>query len=165
MSPYIFLIYNIYYLCVLILWPLHLWWLLVCCLYKEVYVEFFKCVSFWLHSCCGKLEGWAHKPVHHTSWVAVVTPTDQSVSNRSVIELFCGVVCVFTLPFWHFWWCRGFCHRTESDLFLFLLPTAGSEPTLSRLLDWRSNRLSYMGSDCRHLNVNDIHINIDTDYT
>ena len=26
-----------------------------------------------------------------------------------------------TLPFWHFCWCRGFCHRTESDLFLFLL--------------------------------------------
>ena len=34
---------------------------------------------------------------------------------------FCGVVCVVTLPFWHFCWCRGFCHRTESDLFLFLL--------------------------------------------
>ena len=25
------------------------------------------------------------------------------------------------MPFWHFCWCRGFCHRTESDLFLFLL--------------------------------------------
>ena len=35
-------------------------------------------------------------------------------------ELFCGVVCVVTLPFWDFCWCRGFCHRTESDLFLFL---------------------------------------------
>ena len=22
---------------------------------------------------------------------------------------------------WHFCWCRGFCHRTESDLFLFLI--------------------------------------------
>ena len=39
----------------------------------------------------------------------------------SVIELFCGVVCVVILPFWHFCWCRGFCHRTKSDLFLFLL--------------------------------------------
>ena len=37
-----------------------------------------------------------------------------------ILELFCGVVCVVTLPFWHFCWCRGFCHRTESDLFLFL---------------------------------------------
>ena len=62
------------------------------------------------------------KPVNHTSWVAVVTPTDRpkSVRNRCLIELFCGVVCVVTLPFWHFCWCRGFCHRTESDLFLFL---------------------------------------------
>ena len=57
------------------------------------------------------------------NWVAVVTPTDRpkSVRNRCLIELFCGVVCVVTLPFWHFCWCRGFCHRTESDLFLFLL--------------------------------------------
>ena len=61
--------------------------------------------------------------VNHTSWVAVVTLTDRlkSVRNRCVIELFCGVVCVVTLPLWHFCWCMGFCHRTESDLFLFLL--------------------------------------------
>ena len=39
--------------------------------------------------------------VNHTSWVVVVTPTDRpkSVRNRNVIELFCGVVCVVTLPF------------------------------------------------------------------
>ena len=39
--------------------------------------------------------------VNHTSWVAVVTPTDhpKSVRNRCVIELFCVVVCVVTLPF------------------------------------------------------------------
>ena len=32
--------------------------------------------------------------VNHSSWVAVVTPTDRpkSVRNRCVIELFCGVV-------------------------------------------------------------------------
>ena len=43
---------------------------------------------------------WARKPVNHTSWVAVVTPTDRpkSVCNRCLIELFCGVVCVVTLP-------------------------------------------------------------------
>ena len=36
--------------------------------------------------------------VNHTSWVAVVTPTDRpkSVHNRCLIELFCGVVCVVT---------------------------------------------------------------------
>ena len=40
-------------------------------------------------------------PVNHTSWVAVVTPTDRpkSVCNSYLIELFCGVVCVVTLPF------------------------------------------------------------------
>ena len=85
--------------------------------------KFFKRVSFWLHGCCGEWEGWAVNQVNHTSWMAVVTPTDRpkSVRNRCVIELFCGVVFVVTLPFWHFCWCRGFCHRTGSDLFLFRL--------------------------------------------
>ena len=42
---------------------------------------------------------WARKPVNHTSWVAVVTPTDRpkSVRNRCLIELFCGVVCVVSV--------------------------------------------------------------------
>ena len=65
----------------------------------------------------------ARKPVYHTSWVTAVTPTDRpkSVRNSCVIKLFCGVLC-----------CHGafldcsvgvgiFSHRTESDLFLFLL--------------------------------------------
>ena len=86
------------------LWPLRLVWLLVCCLYKEVYLQIFKCVSFWLHGCCGEWEDGPVNQVNHTSWVAVVTPTDRpkSVRNRCLIELFCGVVCVVTLPFWHF---------------------------------------------------------------
>ena len=44
---------------------------------------------------------WVRKPVNHTSWVALVTPTDRpkSVRNRCLIELFCGVVCVVTCPF------------------------------------------------------------------
>ena len=65
---------------------------------------------------------WARKPVNHTSWVAVVTPTDRpkSVRNCCLMELFCGVVCVVTLPLWHFCWYRGFCHRTGSDLLLFV---------------------------------------------
>ena len=29
------------------IWPLRLGWLLVCCLYKEVYLQIFKCMSFW----------------------------------------------------------------------------------------------------------------------
>ena len=35
------------------------------------------------------------------------------------------------------------------------LSTAGFEPTISRLLYWRSNGLSSRGSDFRHLKVND----------
>ena len=71
-----------------------------------------------LHSLCSEWEGGPVKRVNHTSWVVVVTPTDRpkSVRNHCVIELFCGVVCVVT-----FCWCGGFCYRTESDLFLFLL--------------------------------------------
>ena len=123
-SKYIF---DIYYLLTMLfvywfLWPLRLVWLLVCCLYKEVYLQIFKCVSFWLHGCCGAWEGGPVNQVNHTSWVAVVTPTDRpkSVRNCCLIELFCGVVCVVTLPFWHFCWCWGFCHRTGSDLLLFV---------------------------------------------
>ena len=126
------------------LWPLRLGWLLVCCLYKDVYLQIFKRVSFSVHGCC--VGGGEIGPVNqdnYTSWVAVVTPTDRpkSVRNRCVIELFCGVVCVVTLPFWHFCWCRGFCQRTESYLFLFLftwffLPL---ETKISPKLDVRRN--------------------------
>ena len=58
---------------------------------------------------------------NHTSLVAVVTQTDRpkSVHNRCVIEVFGGVFCVALFGF--FCVCRGFCHRTESDLFLFSL--------------------------------------------
>ena len=45
-----------------LLWPLRLGWLLCWCLYKEVYFQIFKRVSFWLHGCCGEWEGWARKP-------------------------------------------------------------------------------------------------------
>ena len=51
-------------------------------------------MSFWLHGFCGYLEGL--DPVNrfnHTSWVAIVTPTDRpkSVRNRCLIEDFGGV--------------------------------------------------------------------------
>ena len=83
------------------LWPLHLGWLLVCCLVKEFYLQIFKCVSLWIHGCCGKWEGWVHKPDNHTSWVAVVSPTDRpkSVRNRCVIELFVALFVLSPCPF------------------------------------------------------------------
>ena len=39
--------------------------------------------------------------------------------NKSVIEVF-GGVCVLSFGFRIFCWYREFCHRTESDLLLFL---------------------------------------------
>ena len=61
------------------------------------------------------------KPVNHTSWMPIVTQTDRPklVCNRCLT--FCSVVCVVALPFWHFCWCRGLFHRTESDVLLCLL--------------------------------------------
>ena len=53
--------------------------------------------------------------------MAIVTPADRpkSVRNRCLIEVFGGVLCVLTLLFGFFCRCKGFCHRAESDLFLF----------------------------------------------
>ena len=126
MSPYIFLLYYIYHLCLTCndFYDLSAWggcWFVV---YIRRFIYKFLNVCPFDYKRLLRLVGrWARKPVNHTSWVAVVTPTDRpkSVRNRCLIELFCGVVCVVTLPFWHFCWFRGFCHRTESDLFLFLI--------------------------------------------
>ena len=44
---------------------------------------------------------WARKPVNHTSWVAVVTPTDcpKSVRNCCLIELFVALFMLSLCPF------------------------------------------------------------------
>ena len=102
MSLNIFLIYNIYHLCCMCIdfYDLSTWG---CCWFVVYirsfnYLQIFKCVSFWLHGCCGKWEGWARKPVNQTSWLAVVIPADRpkSVRNHCVIEFFCGVVGGFS---------------------------------------------------------------------
>ena len=55
----------------------------------------------------------------------------KSVRNRCVIVLFVALFVLSLCPFWHFCWCRGFCHRIESDLFLFLfLPILTFLPNL-----------------------------------
>ena len=41
------------HVCEIILWPLRFSWLLVLGLYKEDYLQIFKCVSFWLLGFCG----------------------------------------------------------------------------------------------------------------
>ena len=104
MSLDIFLICNIYYLCCLCIhfYDLSAWcgcWFVV--YIKKVYLQIFKCVSFWLNDYCGELGRWVRKLVNHTSRVAVVTPTDRpkSVRNRCVIELFVVFFVLSLCPF------------------------------------------------------------------
>ena len=56
------------------------------------------------------------------SKVSTITIIDRpkSVRNRCVIEVFGGVCVCCPLVFRIFCWYRGFCHRTGSDLLLFL---------------------------------------------
>ena len=60
---------------------------------------------------------------HSTCIVALNTG---NIKDRSVtgwwtrMSLFVSLFAWSLCPFWHIRWCRGFCHRTESDLFLFL---------------------------------------------
>ena len=73
-------------------------WLLVCCLYllRRFINKFLNACPFDYTAVAGSGKVGPVNQVNHTSWVAVVTPTDRpkSVRNRCVIELFCGVVCV-----------------------------------------------------------------------
>ena len=66
---------------------------------------------------------------NHTSYMAFVTPNDRprSVPNRCVIEVF---GCIFVLPIGILivYWYGAFCHRIESDLFLFVLDRPKSVP-------------------------------------
>ena len=125
MSLYIFLKYYIYHLCFTCIefYNLSAWggcWFVV---YIRRFI--YKILNLCPFDEKAVAEGGKVGPVNqvnHTSLVAVGTPTDhpKSVRNRCVIDLFCGVVCVVTLPFRHFCCCGGFCHRTESDLFIIL---------------------------------------------
>ena len=85
-----YIIFITYALRVSILWPLRFGWMLVCCLNKEVYLQIFKRVFYWLHGCCGVGKVWSVNQVNHTGWVAICTPTDRpkSVRNRCVMEPF-----------------------------------------------------------------------------
>ena len=78
--------------------PLRLGWLLVCLF---VFYKFWNVCPFDYTAVAGSGKVGPVNQVNHTSWVAVVTPTDRpkSVRNRCVIELFFEVVYVVTLPF------------------------------------------------------------------
>ena len=59
-------------------------------------IDHWYCVFFDYTAVAGSGKVGPVNYVNHTSWVAVVTPTDcpKSVRNRCRIEIFCGVVCV-----------------------------------------------------------------------
>ena len=73
--------------------------------------------------------------VNHTSWVVVVTLTDRpkTVRNRCKSNFLWRCLCCrfafLTIL------CRGFCHRTESDLFLFLLKMMARRTKYKHVLD------------------------------
>ena len=89
---FIYFCYTVFitlHVCVIIFMASRFSWLLVLGLYKEDYLQIFKCVSFCLHSICSKWDGWDPvKRFNHTSWVR----------NRCVIENFDGV-CVLSRCF------------------------------------------------------------------
>ena len=109
---------NTYYLCCLCIYnnDLSAW----CSCWFVVYLQFVKNMSFWLQDCRGELEGWARKPLNHTSLVAVVSPTyrPKSARNRRVIDIL-RYLCVVTLPSWHFFWYKAYVLELSQVSFLF----------------------------------------------
>ena len=83
------------------LWFLRLGWLLMFYLYKEVYLQIFKRVSFDYTAVAGCGKVWPVNQVNQTSWIAIVTPTDRPklVRNRPVIELFVALFVLSFCPF------------------------------------------------------------------
>ena len=61
--------------------------------------KFLNVCSFDYTAVAGSWNVGSVNQVNHTSWVAVVTPTDRPKSfySRCVIEPFCGTVCVAIL--------------------------------------------------------------------
>ena len=100
MSLYIFLQYNIYHLCFTCIefYDLSAWGGCSFVVYIRRFI--YNCLNVCLFdhtAVAGSGRIGPVNQVNHTSWVAIVTPTDRpkSVRNRSVIKLFCGVVLSF----------------------------------------------------------------------
>ena len=99
MSLYILLLCNIYHLCFTCIYFYDLsalggCWFVV--FIRSLIYKFLNVCPFDYTAVAGSGKVGPVNQVNH-----VVTPTDRpkSVRNRCVIELFCGIVCVVTLPF------------------------------------------------------------------
>ena len=125
MSLYIFLLYYIYYLCFTCtdFYDLSAWggcWFVV--YIRRFIYKFLNVCPFDYTAVAGSGRVGPVNQVNHTSWVAVVTPTDRpkSVRNRCVIKLFCGVVYVVTVPFLQWAFVIGL--SQISSFFLLIIP-------------------------------------------
>ena len=101
---YIYLLYYMYHLCFTCIdfYDLSAWdgcWFVV--YIRRFIYKFLNVCPFDYTAVAGSWKIGPVNQVNHTSWMAVVTPSDRpkSVRNSYVIELFCGVVCVVTMPF------------------------------------------------------------------
>ena len=104
MLLYIFLLYNIYYLCFTCIDFYDIsacggCWFVV--YIRRFIYKFLSVCPFDYTTVAGNGKVGLVNQVNQTSWVALVTPNDRrkSVRNRCVIELFCGVVYVVIFPF------------------------------------------------------------------
>ena len=98
--------------------------------------------------------------------MTAVTPTDRpkSVHNLCVIEVFWWRFYVVTMFLGYFCGCRGVCHRTESDLFIFVFAyVLGSVPVETYSRNWIWPRSIFIiGSVwlwnwyCTHINLNNV---------
>ena len=120
MSLYIFLLYYIYHLCFTCIdfYDLSNWdgcWFVV--YIRRIIYKFLNVCPFDYTAVAGSGKVRPVNQVNHTSWVAIVTPTDhpKSVRNRCVIDLFCGVVGVVTLPLWHFLLVYGLLSKEQNQ--------------------------------------------------
>ena len=157
MSLNIFLLYNIYHVCFTCIdfYDLSIWggcWFVV---YIRRFVhKFLNVCPFDYTAVAGSGKVGPVNQVKHTSWVAIVTSTERpkSVRNRSVIKLFVLSSCPFDMC-----WCRGFCLRTGSDLFLFLLVRALILNKFSIRNDTGAVTLYYISCLCSH-HIQHLHI-------
>ena len=96
-------IYNIYHLCFTCIdfYYLSAWggcWFVV--YIRRFIYKFLNVCPFDYTAVAGSGKVGSVNQVNHTSWVAVVTPTDgpKLARNRCVMELFCGVVMLSLCP-------------------------------------------------------------------
>ena len=112
MSLYIYLLYYMYRLCFTCIdfYDLSAWEGCRFVVYiRRVIYKFLNLCNFDYTAVAVSVKVGPVNQVNHTSWVAVVTPTDRpkSVRNRCVIDfLWRCLCCHFALL--HFCWCRGF---------------------------------------------------------